>query len=511
MSENLREQLALLPQYFQGHLVLTLIALSLGIVVSIPLGIWAAQSARVKRPLLTTVSIIQTFPSIAILALVVAMLGGQIGLLPAIIALVLYSMLPIVRNTVTGLEAVSADVVEAAKGIGMSPNQILVRVRLPLALPVIIAGIRTAAVWTVGLATLSTLVGATSFGNYIFTGLQTRNLVSVTVGSLAAASMAVVIDTIIGGIQWLVENRNKDRNSAQFRNIRLAVIAGLAATLSLSAYSLLPEPEPDFVVGGKAFTEQYIIAGLLTAELEDAGFRVDQRLGLGTQVLYDATASSSVDVYLEYTGTVWANRMGREDNPGRQQVREAVTRFVRETDGMVNIGPLGFQNLYAFAMRKDRAAELGIETLEDLIPVADTLVAGGDLEFFGRPEWIKVRETYGFDFDEKLTFDTSLMYTAVDDRQVDVISAYTSDGRIASFDLLILGDPRNAIPPYDGFILTSSEAAVNPRFVATLSALINRIPDDVMREANRIVDVDGGSVSDAVAYLQSIVHWESAP
>ena len=136
MTENLAEQLALLPEYFRGHLGQTLVALVIGTAVSIPLGVWAAQSPRVKRPLLTLVSIIQTFPSVAILALVVAILGGQIGSLPAIIALVLYSMLPIVRNTVTGLENVAEEVVTAARGIGMSPLQILAKVRIPLALPV---------------------------------------------------------------------------------------------------------------------------------------------------------------------------------------------------------------------------------------------------------------------------------------------------------------------------------------------------------------------------------------
>mgnify|MGYP003315275017 FL=1 len=200
MNQNLKEQLVILPDYFQGHLTLTLFALSLGILLSIPLGIWAAQSQSVKRPLLVVISIIQTFPSVAILALIVALLGGQIGVLPAVIALVLYSILPIARNTVTGLDSVPSDVVEAAKGIGMSSTQVLVKVKLPLAIPVIIAGIRTAAVWTVGLATLSTLVGATSFGNYIFTGLQTRNLVAVTVGSIAAATMAVVLDALIAGV-----------------------------------------------------------------------------------------------------------------------------------------------------------------------------------------------------------------------------------------------------------------------------------------------------------------------
>jgi osmoprotectant transport system permease protein len=176
------------------------------------------------------------------------MLGGRIGLLPAIIALVLYSMLPIVRNTVTGLETVADDVVEAARGIGMSSRQILTQIRIPLALPVIIAGIRTAAVWTVGLATLSTLVGATSFGNYIFTGLQTRNLVAVTVGSVAAALMAVVLDNIIGGIQWLVENRTEIADTPRYKRNRNAVVSALAVTGIFSAYSLLPEPAVDYVV-----------------------------------------------------------------------------------------------------------------------------------------------------------------------------------------------------------------------------------------------------------------------
>ncbi len=503
---NLREQLLLLPEYLEGHLLLTLTALSLGIAVSVPLGVLANQRRILKRPLLLVVSIMQTIPSVAILALTVAALGGRIGLLPALIALLLYSMLPIVRNTVTGLETVAPEVLEAARGIGMSPAQILLRVRLPLALPVIIAGIRTAAVWTVGLATLSTLVGATSLGNYIFTGLQTRNLVAVTVGSIAAAAMAVVLDAIIGGIQWLVENRNNEENAGRYRRIFAAVSAALLLATGISAWSLLPEPRADFVVGGKGFTEQHIFAGLLAAELENAGFRVDQRLGLGTQIIFEAAANNTVDIYLEYSGTVFANIMDRDDNPGREAVLAEVVDFVENAHGMGMIGEAGFQNLYALAMRRDRAAELGVGSIEDLIPVAERLTAGGDLEFFGRPEWISVRDTYGIDFERKLTFDTVLMYTAVDERQVDLITAYTSDGRIAHFDLLVLADPRNALLPYDGFLLASPRASQNPRFVAALTNLRGRVSDEIMREANRMVDVEGRSVSEAVTYLREVIH-----
>ena len=505
MSDNLREQLLVLPAYFQGHLVLTLIAMGLGILVSIPLGVWASQSETVKRPLLTLVSIIQTFPSVAILAMAVALLGGRIGLLPAISALVLYSMLPIVRNTVTGLETVPAEVVEAARGIGMSSRQILLKVRIPLALPVIIAGIRTAAVWTVGLATLSTLVGATSFGNYIFTGLQTRNLLAVTVGSLAAAAMAVVLDAMIAGLQWLAENRNQDVDPGKLRRVKLAVTTTAAISLAIVAYTLLPDEEVDFVVGGKGFTEQYIVAGLVAAELEAAGFNVEKRLGMGTEVVYEATSNGTVDVYLEYSGTVWANILQRDDNPGREQVFREVIEYMNDADNMGNVARLGFQNLYALGMRKDRAEELGVESIADLVPVGNDLVAAGDLEFFGRPEWIKVRDSYGLDFSERLTFDTTLMYTAVNEGQVDVISAYTTDGRVAAFDLLLLEDPLNALPPYDGFLATSQRAMADPRFVEVLAGLENAISDDAMREANKIVDVDGGSVSEAVSYLQSLL------
>jgi len=502
MSENLREQLILLPAYFQGHILLTLAAISMGILVSVPLGVWAEQSARVKRPLLAIVSIIQTFPSLAILALVVALLGGRIGFLPAFIALTLYSMLPIVRNTVTGLESVSGSVIEAAKGIGMSPNQILREVKLPLAMPVIVAGIRTAMVWTVGLATLSTLVGATSFGNYIFTGLQTRNLVAVTVGSLASAGLAVGLDGLVAAVQWLLEKRSEAADSVRLKRMRISIYAAIAMIIAIGLYGLVPKPRADFVVAGKPFTEQYIMAGLLTEVLEEAGFSVEQRLGMGSAVVYEAIRNGTIDVYVEYTGTVWANFMNRENNPGREGIRNGVSEFL-EQQNVAMLGLTGFQNRYALAMRRDRAAELGVTSIEDLVPIAAELSAGSDLEFFGRTEWFRLRDLYSMDFADKLTFDVSLMYTAVDERQVDVISAYTTDGRVAAFDLLILEDPRNALLSYDGIVLASDAAAAQPEFMQVIGSLIDSIPDGAMRQANRLVDVDGESISVAVEYLRS--------
>jgi glycine betaine/choline ABC-type transport system substrate-binding protein len=258
-------------------------------------------------------------------------------------------------------------------------------------------------------------------------------------------------------------------------------------------------------VGGKAFTEQYIVAGVLTKTLEDAGYRVDQRLGLGSDIVYDAVGNGSIDIFMEYSGTLWANHMNMQDNPGREAIREAVTKYAEEHDGIASPGPSGFQNLYAFAMRRDRAEELGVRSIEDLIAIAGTLKCGADLEFFGRPEWHRVRDTYNIDFDQKLTFDAALMYTAVQDRQVDLITAYTTDGRVAAYDLVIIDDPRNALLPYDGIYFVSDKAAADPKFLETIEPIVDAISDEVMREANKLVDVEGRPISEAVQFVRDSI------
>jgi osmoprotectant transport system permease protein len=323
----------------------------------------------------------------------------------------------------------------------------------------------------------------------------------VIVGSLAAAAMAIILDSIIAGVQWIAATRVSNNSNPRQILIKRIVVSSLVILVGISVVTFIPRAEPDFIIGGKAFTEQYIMAGLLTAELEQAGFRVEQRFGLGSDVVYNATKSGTIDLYVEYTGTIWANQMSKTSNPGRVEVRDAVTEYVSDIEGMVNIGPTGFQNLYSLAMRRDRAAELGITSIEDLAPLARNLICGADLEFFGRPEWSSLRDTYNFDFSQKLTFDPALMYTAVNERQVDVITAYSTDGRVAAFDLLILEDPRSAFLPYDGILLASSAAAQNPDFVEAVFPLVNAISDQLMREANRMVDVEGRSVSDAVDYV----------
>ena len=499
---------AQLPGYLSQHLLISLSAILLGAAISLPLAVLASRHASLRWPVLTFASFIQTIPSLALLALFYPLLlalsalsysvlgvgFSALGFLPSLLALTLYSMLPMLRNTATGLLGVDPAVVEAAKGVGMTPNQRLWWVELPLAAPVIMAGVRTAAVWTIGAATLATSVGQTSLGNYIFSGLQTENWVSVLFGCAASAVLALTADMLLGLIENGLANRSRIRVRSGVFGLLVAALAGLSPLVAVSN-------APAYVIGAKNFSEQYILADLMAARLEARGARVERREDLGSAVAYRALAASEIDAYVDYSGTLWANVVNHSNNPGRQQVLEGLTRELLARDRVVVLGSLGFENAYALAMRRDRAEALGIRSLDDLARHAGQLTMGGDLEFFSRPEWVAVRDTYGLHFRSQRQFQPTFMYRALAGRDADVISAFSSDGRIAADNLVVLTDPRQALPPYDAVVLISPRRANDARLRAALAPLIGRIPVQAMRSANYSVDRDADKRTPAQAAM----------
>lgn len=527
MTANLQERLAELPAYLGGHLLLSLSALLIGILISLPLGIYAARSERLGGTIVNVAALIQTIPSMALLALMVPILGGTIGFGPAFVALTLYSILPVLRNTVTGLREVDPDMTEAARGVGMTDRQRLWQVELPLAAPVIIAGVRTATVWVVGIATLSTPVGAESLGNYIFSGLQTRNWLSVIFGCVFAALLAIILDQLVRLLE----------KSAQDRNRRLAVMAGAglivifvggiapslfetfarqqAVALSSQQTSAGVGVQPAGLqgqtvrIGAKTFTEQFILADVISAKLQEDGAIVENLQNLGSTIVFDALRNNTVDLYVDYTGTIWATIMGREDPVERTAMFIEMAAYLRKEHNILTLGRLGFENAYGFAMRRDRAEELGIRSISDLQTHGSALVIGGDPEFFGRNEWIRVRDAYGLNALGTRSMDSTFMYGAVRDRNVDVITAYTTDGRITAFDLVILNDERQAFPPYDAIVLLSPDGAKIPGLIKSLTPLLNKISDTLMREANKHVDLDGQTPKQAAAFLTSKISQQT--
>lgn len=491
---RISDALARLPDYLGQHVIVSVTALVLGLAISLPLAIIATRHPRLRWPLLAFASLVQTIPGLALLALFYPLLLGlsaltemifgagfsALGFLPSVLALTVYSMLPVLRNTVTGIEGIDPAVKAASLGVGMTPRQSLWMVELPLALPVIMAGIRTSAVWVIGTATLSTPVGQTSLGNYIFAGLQTQNWVSVLFGCVAAALLALVVDQLLALMESGVAARKRVRVAFGGIGLALVVLAALVPGWSRTTAT--------YVVGAKTFTEQYILASLIQARMQANGLSASRRDGLGSTVIFNALATGDIDVYVDYSGTIWANHMRRTEIKPREEVLKELGEWLREQRGIAMLGPLGFENAYALAMRRDRADALGIRTIEDLVRHAPQLAIGGDYEFFDRPEWAALRDAYGLKFRQQRQMDSTFMYGAVVNGDVEVISAFSSDGRVARFDLLVLDDPKQALPPYDAVLLLAPRRAGDEQLRRALEPLISKIDVELMRAANLRAD-----------------------
>lgn len=507
MNSPFFDALARVPDLLAAHLLLAASALMLGLVISLPLAIWSARRPLVARTALGFASLVQTIPSLALLALfyplllsLSALVGGGIpalGFLPSLLALTLYALLPILRNGVTGLTSLDPALIEAADGVGMTAWQKLLLVEAPLVSPVLMAGIRTAAVWTIGAATLSTTVGQPSLGDMIFAGLQTQNWALVLAGCLTAAALALAVDALLGVVEHAIAHRKR---------IRAFVALGvLAAGILLALTPMLPTGQKSVVVGAKGFSEQYILARLIGHRLERAGYRVTYREGLGSAVVFGALASGDIDVYVDYSGTIWTNEMKRTDVPPRAAMARGIAAWADKTHGIHMLGTLGFENAYAFAMRGDQAKKLGIATLDDLVAQAPALSFGSDLEFLERPEWAAVKRAYPLSFKSAQAYNPTFMYRAIDSGRADVISAFSSDGRIAAQKLAVLADPKGAIPGYDAILLVDRDHARDERFLNAVRPLVGRIPVELMREANYMVDrdTDKASPEEAATWLEA--------
>ena len=504
---RIADAFARLPDYLGGHVLVSMTALILGLAVSLPLAVLSMRRPALRRGLLAIASVAQTIPGLALLALFYPLLlalaalsdrlfgvgFSALGFLPSVLALALYSMLPVLRNTITGLEGIDPAVSEAALGVGMTRRQSLTMVELPLALPVIMAGIRTAAVWVIGTATLSTPIGQTSLGNYIFTGLQTQNWVFVLFGCVAAALLALAIDQLLALMETGVARRKPRRIAAG--------AAGLGLLLAGALMPALSRPAATYVVGAKPFSEQYILGALIQQRLASAGLAASRRDGLGSGVIFDALKNGEIDVYVDYTGTIWTNQMKRGEVRPREEVLREVSAWLKDQHGITVVGGLGFENAYALAMSKKRADALGARSIADLARRAPMLTIAGDYEFFGRPEWAALRSTYGLTFKSERTMQPEFMYPAAEAGEVDVIAAYTSDGRIARHGLVVLDDPRQAIPPYDAIVLVPPRRVDDAALREALRPLVGAIDIALMRAANLRSTSDRASADDVARWL----------
>jgi osmoprotectant transport system permease protein len=274
------------------------------------------------------------------------------------------------------------------------------------------------------------------------------------------------------------------------------------------AVAALPAGSPlgrGYVIGAKNFSEQLILAELMAQRLQAVGQRVVRKEGLGSAIIFRALAGGDIDAYVDYSGTLWTNVLGRSDSVPRDAMLDELAVALRERYGVTVLGALGFENAYALAMKPGRAAENGITTIGELAPLTPRLRLGSDLEFLSRPEWKALKRTYRLNFAEEKSYNPTFMYRAIADGSVDVISAFSSDGRIAADHLLVLADDKQAIPAYDAIILISPQRRNDETLRAALAPLIGAIPVERMRQANYMLDrdTDKATVREAAQFLQA--------
>jgi osmoprotectant transport system permease protein len=495
MNERVADALRLLPEYLTQHILLCAAALTLGMLFAVPLTIVAVRRPRAGSWILAATSLVQTVPGLALLALFYPILVGlsgvsqmlfgtsipALGFLPSVAALTLYSILTIVRNGVAAFTHLEPEVIDAAVAVGMTARQRFFRVEVPLAAPVVLAGIRTAAVWTIGAATLSTSVGQTSLGNYIFSGLQIQDWTSVLFGCVAAAALAMVVDQLLGLIETGLSRRNS--KLIYIGLIAFAVGIGCAAAWSTALRA------PGYIIGAKNFSEQFILAELISQRLHDVGATTRLRTDLGSSIAFQALAHNEIDVYVDYTGTLWLNVLQRDPIPDGAMQKE-LTNSLQSKYGVLLLGDLGFENAYTLAMRREQAAALHITTIDDLARYAPQLTLGTDLEFLSRPDWTMIKNAYDLKFAATRQFSPTFMYRAIQDGTVDVISAFSSDGRIATQNLVTLVDTKHATPSYKAVLLLSPRRSKDSLLIKALTPLIGHISLEKMQQANSMVDRD---------------------
>lgn len=499
---------AVLPSALAAHLAISAAALLLALLVAVPLALLMPARPWLRSGVMGFASVVQTVPALALLALFFPLLVllrnvtglpvPSLGLLPSLLALALYALLPLLRGLAGGLAAVPDGVRDAARAIGMSDWQRLFHVELSLAAPVVMGGLRTAAVWTIGAATLSTMVGQKSLGDLIFAGLQLQDWRQVLLGCVAAAGVALLVDGALGWCQAGIAQR-RWRPAAQGL-ILLALIAG-----GVTAWWRLDRPAaamPAVTIGTKTFSEQYILAELIADDLASIGQPASVRSGLGSGIAFQSVAAGGIDISIDYSGTLWTQALGRTDTPPRAVMLPILARELKARYGVTVAARLGFENAYALAMRRGDAARLGVKTIGDLARVSGKLRLATDLEFQSRAEWAALQRSYGLGFANIRSYTPVLMMAALRDGSADVITAYSSDGTLVGNDLVLITDDRSALPAYDALLLV---APGRDALVRRLARYEGRIPVEAMREANWQADrpTDKRSPAEAAKWLKA--------
>jgi osmoprotectant transport system permease protein len=506
MFDFIRNNWPELLQLLREHLVLVLVSTSIAVLIGIPTGILLTRKKTLRGPVLGIANVMQTIPSLALFGLLIPIkfIGG-IGPRTAIIALVLYALLPIIRNTFTGILGVDSSVREAAAAMGMTDRQVLFQVELPLAMPVILTGIRVALVISVGVATIAAAVGAGGLGVYIFRGLRQYDNYLLLAGAVPAALMALVADFSLGLAEKSLSPGARKRSPMRRTITVVLLLSAVLITIGLwirsSRQTATRSVQGRIVIGSKDFTESILLAEIVAQLLEQKGVNVVRQYELGGNVPHEALLAGRIDLYPEYTGTCYTAILHHPPLTDPRAVYDTVKREYAEKFNVQVGPPLGFENTFAILVRAADAKKYRLETVTQVVPLASQWRAGFGQDFMSRADgYPGFSRAYGLVFAEQpREMDLSLTYIALSSGQVDLIAGNSTEGRIAALDLYQLTDDKHYFPPYEAIYLVREQAfTASPELRTAISRMANAISTEEMRRLNYEVDANKQRPADVV-------------
>ena len=479
------------------HIQISFIALVISLLIAIPLGIYLSYHKKIADFIIGITSVFQTVPSLAILALLIPLVG--IGRKPAIIALTIYALLPILRNTYTGIIGIDPIYMLASRAMGMNKLQQLLKIQFPLAMPVIMAGIRTSAVLIIGTATLASLVGAGGLGKLILLGLDRNNNYLILLGAVPSALLAILFDYIFKKMEKLSLKK---------------IVISLGIMMAIFVFGIggkgigISSKKDKLIISGKLGTEPEILINMYKLLIEEeSDIEVELKVGMGTTTfVFNALNSKNIDIYPEFTGTaVFTFLKEIPVSNEEKKVFEQAKIGMEKNFNMEMLSPMKYNNTYAIAVPRSFAEENKISKISDLEKIKDKIKAGFTREFNDREDgYLGLKKLYGFELKDIKEFEPKLRYVAIQSGDINLIDAYSTDSEIAQYDLIVLEDDKKLFPPYQGAPLMRKDTLEKyPQLKEILGKLNNKISDSEMSEMNYKVAVKGEKALDvAKEYLK---------
>jgi len=501
LMKLLTEDFKFFTNLTKEHILISLLAISIASVLGIILGIIISEYRKFSGLILGTVNILYTIPSIALLGFFITITG--VGNTTALIALIIYALLPIIRSTYTGIVNINPLIIEASEGMGSTKIQQLFKIKLPLALPVLMSGIRNMVTMTIALAGIASFVGAGGLGVAIYRGITTNNSAMTFLGSLLIAILALIFDFILG----LIEKRLTNHKRIKYKVNPKLIILGLFIVIFGAYFSLNSKKDKTINIATKPMTEGYILGQMLTELIEqdtDLKVNITNGVGGGTSNIHPAIVKGEFDLYPEYTGTSWEAVLKKEASYDESKFDELQKEY-KEKYNLEYVNLYGFNNTYGLAVNKDIAEKYNLKTYSDLAKISNNLIFGAEYDFFEREDGYKeLQKVYNIDFKKKIDMDIGLKYQAMKDKKIDVMVIFTTDGQLAVSDVIVLEDDKKMYPSYRaGTVVRSEILSEYPELKPVLEKLNNILDDKTMADLNYQVESEGKKPEDvAREYLQ---------